>query len=251
MKKTVVPRMRRTPGNELPDVDGLNDDLRQAMVEVSESLPDGLGRFTETKIANTIGPNEYWENDGDHMQVRDGVKPSEAVEHLRENPEDYTHECASSVVAVSLMAQLDILGPEKFDEVYSDGLTLDAWDEAAIRGSELHREAEPGEFTIDGSETVNGDLEPFDPDQGDELIEGDIYYFDKAGDSDTYYQGWNVIYLGKTEDGLDRFWTQDGIEEVELVEVDGALMPEEEDGILSGYYLAASRTDPNGGYFSA
>jgi hypothetical protein len=246
-----------TPPESGPSVDAgdtdttsLTDRLRSAMVSVAEDNPDGLGQFTSDKIANTIGNNKYWENTGKSMRVKEGVKPSDAIKHLFANPEKYKHECASSVVALSLKAQLDVLGEDKFNDVYKDGLSVNAWKGAAIRGAEVYRKADEGEFRIGGDETVAGDLEPFNADAGDKLIPGDIYYFDKAGDSSTYWQGWNVVYLGKDDDGKDRFWTQEGIESVELVERDGALMPKESDSLLSGYYLGAARTDPNGEFFS-
>ncbi|KMW56392.1 hypothetical protein AIOL_001344 [Candidatus Rhodobacter oscarellae] len=235
--------------NEKVDIEGLNGKLRQALVSISDEYSDGFGVFTEDHIANVTEDNAYWENEGDGMKIRDGVKPSDAVKDMFANPDEYSFECASSVVALSLKAQLEVLGEDRFNEVYENGLVINGWEDSAISGAEVNRRAEPGE-TILGKETVNGDLAPFSFDRGDELIPGDIYYFDQAGDASSYYQGWNVIYLGETDDGKHRFWTMEGIEEVELVDEDGALTPKEDDSLLSGFYLGASRTDPNGGYFS-
>lgn len=238
-----------TPRPTPTTVEGMNNELRQAMVSVAESNPYGLGVWTTNRIANTLGPNPLWQNTGNTMQVRPGVRPSDAVQHLFANPKHYTHECSSSVVALSLKAQLDVLGPEKFNQIYANGLSLDAWNGAAIRGSETFRGAQNGQFNIGGVSTVAGDLAPFDFNAGDRLIPGDIYYFDKAGDASSYYQGWNTVYLGQEMTGRHRFWTMEGIESFHLGMNNGVLMPVENYGLLAGHYLGATRTDPNGAYF--
>ena len=82
-----------------------------------------------------------------------------------------------------------------------------------------------------------GEFDKFDPSKGDKLVPGDWRYYEKKGDTKSANQGWNVIYLGKDENGKDQFW-----------KIHGTFTdknPGKTGSAISGEYLSSAQGTPD------
>jgi hypothetical protein len=199
-----------------------------------------------------VQSNEFWEfkemNGTDvngrpakvkYLQIREGVDPARAVDDLYKNPKRYEFDCATAVRVVNLKATLDTVGADDFNASHNQLMLYGRWDQrdgGALDG---------GWTTQRFAQERNGEFGKFDPASGDRLVPGDWRWYEREGDTTTASQGWNVIYLGKDENGKDQFWrTMSGtFTDSQPGEVGGRVFG---DGI-AGEYLAGIRgtTDIN------
>ncbi|MGV6817612.1 MAG: hypothetical protein ACWA44_10155 [Thiotrichales bacterium] len=254
--------------------------FREAMIKNSRGLDDGGWVFTEKVVDLTgeeiestlryfrdpngnsgqeqaIKENEFWEiverGDDRFLKMRrtgdDGrpVLASEAIRDVFENREKYLFDCATPMRLLNLKSTLDVIGDTDFNR-NSGQLVINSWYDQFDRshsdgGFDFRtRTAPAGTVTVDGESNVSGELALFDPDQGDKLIPGSVYYFEKPGDTETDQQGWNAVYLGLDETEKYQFWSASfGISDVEFRE--GTWFPEY--GLYTGDYLAAGTAGPN------
>ena len=96
-----------------------------------------------------------------------------------------------------------------------------------------------------GFNTIDNELEVFDPAKGDRLVPGDSYYFESPGDNSTYLQGWTAIYMGQGDNGSHQFWTHPGGTVSTTLTNDGRFVASS--GPFAGDYLSALQASPTAG----
>lgn len=161
--------------------------VSKAMVDASEKMNSAGVPFAITTQHKANA--DYWTvGAGGTLQLKPGVKPSEALEDIAQNPSKYGYECATGLVVVYYQAILDLIGPEDFDRIASD-LVVGPWQmEDSLASLMVNRHPNPGKDT----ETDLGDHT---------LVPGNYYYFRNWDVTDEArargWQGENVIYLGE------------------------------------------------------
>ena len=161
--------------------------VSKAMVDASEKMNSAGVPFAIT--TNHKANADFWTvGVGGTLELKPGVKPSEALEDIAQNPSKYGYECATGLVVVYYQAILDLIGPEDFDRIASD-LILGPWQmEDSLASLMVNRHPKPGQ----GTETDLGDHT---------LVPGNYYYFRNWDVTDEArargWQGENVIYLGE------------------------------------------------------
>lgn len=158
-----------------------------AMVNASEKMHSSGVSFQVIK--NHKANPDYWTiGAGGVLELKPGVKPSEALADITKNGGKYGFECATGLVVVYYQAMLELLGPQDFDRVASD-LRMGPWVmEDDLDRLMTNRSPNPGA----GVETPLGDKK---------LTPGEYYYFRNWDVTDEArergWQGENVIYLGE------------------------------------------------------
>jgi hypothetical protein len=161
--------------------------VSKAMVDASEKMHSAGVPFAIT--TNHKANADVWTvGAGGTLELKPGVKPSEALEDIAKNPSKYGYECATGLVVVYYQAILDLIGPEDFDRIASD-LIVGPWQmEDSLASLMVNRHPKPGQ----GTETDLGDHT---------LVPGNYYYFRNWDVTDEArargWQGENVIYLGE------------------------------------------------------
>ncbi|MDP4823991.1 MAG: hypothetical protein NWR47_08605, partial [Aestuariivirgaceae bacterium] len=140
----------------------------------------------------------------------------------------------------------DSIGPQAFDSIHSQNrMVLAGWADTSGADFFMGRNARfvgAGEVTLNGNRSENGELAPFDTSMGDRLTPGGVYYFEKPGDTTTYNQGWNAIYLGGSGN-IHQFWrVEDGVHTVDLREQNNLLI--DVGGMYQNEYLSSSAMVP-------
>lgn len=164
-----------------------------AVVDAAYAMDSANHRFGGQPQANET----YWRvptnpvSGASRMLVRDGVRPSAALQDMFENPGDYRFECASAIVIIRYKAIMDLIGKADFDRIMTD-MIVGAWKQEA-----------DSEALWKISRTGPTKTPPVDPSAIPEVPPGEYTYFrnwdvSKEG-FDAGWQGENVIALG---DGL-------------------------------------------------
>lgn len=207
--------------------------------------------------------NKYWEvvqRDGNPRRLmlmrtaddnEQAIKPSDAINDIFKNRSQYAFDCATPMPLFNLKATLDTVGADTFNRYNKDKLILSSWYNPfeSYNGNVSNggynaqaRFANAGEITLNNHSNLASELARFDPTQGDNLIIGNVYYFEKPGDETSAYQGWNAIYMGP-KDGAHQFWfTGYGMQQIKFNE-DGSWVPTND--LFKNYYLGASVANPN------
>lgn len=209
-------------------------------------------RATETVLER----NNYWEvvqrGANRYLLMRETdnagqpVKPSDAVNDVFNNRQDYAFDCASPMRLLNLKATLDTIGTDDFDN-HAGRLQVSSWydqhDSSSFDGgfTSKVRTAQAGEVSVDGVSNLKGETALFDTAKGDSLLPGASYYFDLPGDNKSASQGWNAIYLGRNEDGSYRFWSTN-VGNVNIHFGENSWLPQD---TFKGYYLGAVNANPN------
>ena len=219
-----------------------------------------LRQFTSangsTSTERVLERNQFWEvveREGNRYLLmrtsndqNQAVQASDAINDLFNHREAYAFDCASPMSVLNLKASLDTIGTDDFNR-NAGQLMLASWfdqyDASKFDGGYIAqvRTADAGEININGIRNLAGETALFDPSKGDQLIPGNGYYFDLPGDNSSAVQGWNALYLGKTEDGHHQFWSSS----IGKINVDFTNNSYLTTGQLSGYYLGAVVSDPN------
>jgi hypothetical protein len=224
--------------------------LGQNIVKTAFSVGNGGWSFTGDALAMLNGPSNSWEqvNSGGlaYLQISRGARPSDAITETFTNPNGFIFDCSTAIALVLLKAQLDSIGPQAFDNVHSRApMVLAGW--ADTSGSEFFmghsgRTVREGEVTLNGQRSRQGELAPFNAAMGDRLQPGGVYYFERPGDTTTYNQGWNAIYLGGSGN-LHQFWrVEDGVHMVDLRQQNNLLI--DVTGRYNNEYLSSSAMTP-------
>ena len=224
--------------------------LGQNIVNTALAVNDGGWSFTGDALAMLNGPSNSWEqvNSGGlaYLQISRGARPSDAITETFTNPNGFIFDCSTAIALVLLKAQLDSIGPQAFDSVHSRApMVLAGW--ADTSGSEFFmghsgRTVREGEVTLNGQRSRQGELAPFNAAMGDRLQPGGVYYFERPGDTTTYNQGWNAIYLGGSGN-LHQFWrVEDGVHMVDLRQQNNLLI--DVTGRYNNEYLSSSAMTP-------
>lgn len=226
-----------------------------------------MRRYTDNNgsqgVERVLERNDYWEvvqrDNGErrYMVMRStddtgrAVKPSDALKDIFNNRSGYAFDCASPMPLLNLKATLDTVGEDTFDRNMQGKLILSGWYNPfdSFNGNVNNggynpsvRTAEAGSIRVGGHTNLAGEAARFDPTKGDSLTIGNVYYFEKPGDTETSNQGWNAIYLGE-EQGAYRFWVIGvGTTSVKFNN-DGSWTPTE--GVFKDYYLGAVVANPN------
>lgn len=179
------------------------------------------------------------------------IKPSDAVNDIFNHREMYAFDCASPMPILNLKATLDTVGADTFNRNMKDPLVLSGWYNPYdnFNGNVNNggynsqvRTAPAGTIRVSGHSNLAGESARFDPNQGDRLVVGNVYYFEKPGDMESSNQGWNAVYMGQ-EQGMHRFWvTGVGTTSVRFNN-DGSWVPAE--GLFEDYYLGGVVASPN------
>ncbi|SEA86029.1 hypothetical protein SAMN05660964_02645 [Thiothrix caldifontis] len=200
--------------------------------------------------------NNYWEvvqrGSNRYLLMRETgptgqpVKPSEAINDVFNNRQNYAFDCASPMRLLNLKATLDTIGADDFDNK-AGRLQISSWydqhDSSGFDGgfSTKVRTAQAGEINVDGVSNLKGETALFDPNKGDALIPGSAYYFDLPGDNKSSSQGWNAVYLGRNDNGSYRFWSS-SIGNVDVSFGENNWFAQDS---FKGYYLGAVNANPN------
>ena len=221
------------------------------ILRVSQAVANGGWRFTGTALAQIVGPTQNWQQASsggmNYMAIRPGARPSDAINELFSNARAFHFDCATSTAVVLQKARLETIGAFAFDSLYSrQPLILAGWTDTSGTNLSMSRSARmagPGQYSFAGRSTIPGDLAPFNAALGDKLVPGSVYYFERPGDTSTFNQGWNSIYLGK-QGNQYMFWrVQDGIHGVTLANANGLLI--DLGGMYNQEYLSSSILTPS------
>ena len=223
--------------------DVYNVEFRQNLLKAAEAASEPAWDFTEdivdmpkarlnppeTRGDNKIlARNEFWEvveARGDdnkpfqYMKLRENddngnpVNPSDAIEHMFANKDQYLLDCATPMRLLNLKAQLDTVGADDFNRAHQ-GLSLHShFDSHDSNGDNLD-----SGFNVSVNFAQNGNSDGaiagveytrFDS-ANDKLVPGEWRYFDKPGDVTSSNQGTNRIYIGPGENGEEKFWVIGG-----------------------------------------
>lgn len=229
--------------------------IKDAAVQPPESR-----QYTEndgsTATETVVERNDLWEvverGPNRYLLMREtddqgnAVKPSDALNDIFNNKDDYGFDCASPMPLFNMKAIMDTVGEDDFNQNAGQmlfGSWYDNYDNSNFDGGYISsvRTADAGEVNVDGTTNLAGETAIFDPAKGDELKPGSVYYFDLPGDDTSDIQGWNAIYLGQNDDGSHRFWSS-SIGQVNVSFEDNSWIAE---GRFDDYYLGAAVSDPN------
>ena len=145
-------------------------EMRKRIIEASRDLYRGGLRF---KVFRESECNErYWNRTEEGgFEVKEGVRPSEAMTDIFEHTRRYGTECATAVVIVFYKAVLDIYQADLFDRNF-EGLYLMNWQNAYKQlGVLTYRDAEDF-FPGDCRYFANPDVDPLTPEwQGENAID--------------------------------------------------------------------------------
>ena len=220
------------------------------ILRVSQAVGNGGWRFTGHALGQIVGPTANWMQASsggmNYLRIRPGARPSDAINELFTNANSFQFDCATSTAVVLQKARLDTIGAAAFDRLYPYGnLMLAGWTDTSGTSLSMARQARmagPGQYSFAGRSTIPGDLAPFNAALGDRLVPGSVYYFERPGDTSTFNQGWNAIYLGK-QGAQYMFWrVQDGIHSVTLANANGLLV--DLGGMYNSEYLSSSILTP-------
>lgn len=172
-------------------------DLRSRMVANARQLANSGLRFSGDMENQQYNP-QYWEQvniDGNSFwKVKDGVNPSTAVQDVFNNPNRYAIDCAAAINLIGMKSILDTTGAADFNNKYA-GLTMRGW---------LTKTDAGGWDTNGALSRVTGSVgSPHNP-AG--MQPGDVMYISNPSGAGTAWQGENVIYLGKDEQGQDLYF---------------------------------------------
>ncbi len=133
--------------------------------------------FSGSSREDKVNQRLWWMGYGGKMGVRQGTRPSEALNDIFKNGRLYGMECATATLVILYKAILDRIGPKDFDVAFAK-TRLFRW------------EIEDDDFK---KAKRTGKLPGFWP--------GDHTYFKNPefDPSNSAFQGENVIYLGKGE----------------------------------------------------
>ncbi|WP_425425437.1 hypothetical protein [Thiofilum flexile] len=212
-----------------------------------------------TGTEQVLERNQFWEvvqrGGNRYMVMRstdnngNAIRPSDALNHVFNSRDSYLFDCATPMTLINLKATLDTVGADAFNRNTQGKLTVASWydpfDNSNFDGGYISRvrTANAGEIVVNGHANLAGETARFDTNQGDRLVVGNTYYFDKPGDNSSAVQGWNAVYLGQATDGSHRFWSA-SIGEVSVsFRADGSWVPT--GGTYGSYYLGAAIANPN------
>ena len=150
-------------------------------------------------IETVYARNDYWEivagTNTYYMLMRqqdtqgNAVKPSDAINHIVNQKQDYHLNVATAVRVLNLKASIDTIGADDFDKHAGQLVLQGAFDQHDTSNA-------------DSGFKSTGDVNThFNPSQGDALKPGSSYVFNlnnNAGSS---------VYLGKNDSGTYQFWT--------------------------------------------
>ena len=230
--------------------DVYNVEFRSNLVKAADQASDPAWDFTEDIVdlpksrlepAETrgndkiLGRNEFWElvqtrgednKPFQYLKVRETddngqpINPSDAINHMFENKDDYLLDCATPMRILNLKAQLDTVGADDFDRSHN-GLSLHSHFESHDTNGDSLDSGFQVSFQTAQENNADGaiphvEYTRFDP-STDKLVPGEWRYFDKAGDISSSNQGTNRIYLGPGENGKENFWViGGGLEAIDL-----------------------------------
>lgn len=157
-----------------------------ALVNACEEMDRARHRFSS--FAEQSFSGAMWmprEGERTTFQVKPGVKPSVAVQHICAHPDEYRFECATAIVIVYYKAILELIGPEDFDRAYPE-LKIGPWNYDSKLEPHIRL---TGSSRTEAAATARASLQV-----GDYTFirNWDVTREARAGG----WQGENVIYLG-------------------------------------------------------
>ncbi len=151
--------------------------LRKSIVNAAKDL--NKSRFSFRIFRKSICNKNYWNrtNDGG-FDLKDGVKPSEAINDIYIHSSLYGTECATAIIIVYYKALVDVFPEEQFNRLFS-GIYLMNWQhlDPDLGISDFMRPADylPGDCRY----FKNPDVDPLKPEwQGENtfLLDNGLYY---------------------------------------------------------------------------
>jgi hypothetical protein len=131
--------------------------------------------FSGSSKTDKVNKDLWWMGYGGKMGVRQGVKPSDALNDIFKNGDKYGMECATGTMVIFYKGILDTIGPKDFDRAF-EKTRLFRWD---IKDDDFKKAEKvgklPGYWPGDHTYFKNPDFDP----------------------AHSAFQGENVIYLGE------------------------------------------------------
>jgi protein-glutamine gamma-glutamyltransferase len=151
--------------------------IQLGVVSAARQFADAGVSFAGTDADYAVNKSLWWMGYGGRMGVRAGVKPSDAINDIFKNGDQYGMECATATMVILHKAILDRIGPEDFDQAFAR-LKLFRWTDKDTDFQETERVGKlPGFVPGDHTYFKNPDFAP----------------------EHSAWQGENVIYLGNGE----------------------------------------------------
>ncbi len=212
-------------------------------------------------VEKLVAQNDHWdlvERNGSRVMLQrqfddhgNRVKASDAIQDVFNNPQDYAFDCATPMPLLNMKTTLDVIGEDDFNR-NAGQLAFSSWydqyDASYFDGGyniNYVNTVGAGDIVVNNRETLDGEMDLFNPDNGDKLILGGVYYFEKPGDNTTAVQGWNTVYLGENADGSHRFWAT-ALGNVDVDFRDGSYITEDStSGAFKDHYLGSAQINSN------
>lgn len=151
--------------------------LRKSIVNAAKDL--NKSRFSFRIFRKSICNRNYWNRTGEGgFELKDGVRPSEAINDIYVHSSLYGTECSTAIIIVYLKALADVFPDEQFDRMFS-GIYLMNWQhidpDMGISDNMRPSDYLPGDCRY----FKNPDVDPLKPEwQGENvfLLENGLYY---------------------------------------------------------------------------
>ncbi len=177
--------------------------IQLATVNAALALREGDPVFALRDDQYAVNKKFWWMGYGGRMGVRQGVRPSDAINDVFENTKKYGMECATATMIILYKGILDVIGPDDFDRTF-DRLRIFRWSQEHPHFTKAKQVGQlPG------------------------LLPGDHVYFENPEfhPDHSAFQGENVIYLGDGQyygHGLGTGTAEEIIQSLNELRKDGA-----------------------------
>jgi protein-glutamine gamma-glutamyltransferase len=180
-ERTVLERMASSPSTyryDTPEELGFELKLRGRIVQAAKDLNNSDFAF-EVFRESRSNPNFWYRRNDGGFELKNGVRPSDAIRDIYRNGSKYGTECATAMQIVYYKALLDVLPEDTFNRTFQN-IYLMNWHHLspALQETGLMRKARdylPG----DRRYFNNPDVDPETPEwQGENVIDlgGGLYY---------------------------------------------------------------------------
>lgn len=123
--------------------------LRKNIIESAKAMNQSKVKFSLFK--NSRSNPKYWElTSVGGFLLRDGVKPSEAIQDIYLNSSLYGFECATAMIIIYYHAVLNVIGESLFNQLFQD-IYLYSW----------HADTDLGVIPYDTHDLIPGDVAYF------------------------------------------------------------------------------------------
>ncbi|WP_433942910.1 protein-glutamine gamma-glutamyltransferase [Paenibacillus sp. SN-8-1] len=179
LERAIVLQKEKSSSNyRYPSLDALKFELqmRQEITSAARKLNSSGAKFA--KFKNSRCNEAFWirESNGG-FRLKDGVKPSDAINDIYRNGPMYAFECGTAIVIVWYKAVIEPISADSFDAYFKNLLLYDGEHDPnlVLQTTDIGEEAYPGDVQY----FENPDFDPFKPEwQGENvvLLRPNLYY---------------------------------------------------------------------------